>query len=135
DVKRFCFFLRSIEGQAAGYRQNSQAKMPALPLAAGTIVRAPGGLDDSPNRGAATGARLPFPIVNQQPFLVKIRRLGRTAKIKKPAPIAQAGVIQGTRAAKPDGFGEGLANGRTQARDLPKLQVPRPCPRRNAGAK
>ena len=91
-------------------------------LAMRTIKRAPRRLGDAPDRTTAIQTGLSFPVINPQPFLVKIRRSRRTAKIKKPVRFAAA-KIQRHGAAASNGLGQHLANGAPQPSDLPGMSV------------
>ena len=105
------------------------------PLATRTIEGASGGLNDSPNRRVANGARTARPIINQQSLLVEIRRTVGLTVIKQPPFTAPTCPVQSNRGAELKRLNQHLAEALSETFDPLAGQFARPQSRRNAGAK
>ena len=91
---------------------------PSLGLALGTKEGAAGGLHDPFDRTSTLSAWFAGAIVNAQPFLIKIWRVRRAAKIEKTIVFAFAGIIQRDGAAALNGIPKRLPDALAKAGNL-----------------
>src|SRR5207245_969797 len=103
-------------------------------LAAWTIKRAAGRLNDASNRSLAHWTRLALTVVRAQTLLVIGRAFG-AAVVEKSVPFPCAGPVERHAAAKVDCFSERFSQRAAQSFGLRARQFARGQPRRDAGVK
>src|SRR5439155_3590276 len=107
---------------------------PLRSLAAWTIKRAAGRLNDASNRSLAHWTRLALTVVHTQALFV-IGRAFAAAVIEKSVPSACPGPVERHAAAKVYCFSERFPQRAAQSFDLPARQFARGQPRRDSGVK